>query len=237
MEPFCFHDHVVVSGGGLREHVVLTSAKKMGDAKFVGLKSTDPAVYRMLAGTSWAKTRLLVAPVIAMMSSLRQEAIDRIISPPVVSDLGIDANDERPKKRSKFDISQVPEIITIQLPPLDGCDVGVAAKVLKGVGRDVVWVELTAEVIGHIAEMVRTTKKTEGEGDQVADGDCQQTNVQHISHCIQRRAYRVRYKGQSRWFPIDSFDDALHEAQCFLKQLQSCSQQQCTDAQHEGGTV
>ena len=233
MEPFCISEHVVVSGGGLREHVVLTSAKKIDDVKFVGLKSSDPAVYRMLAGTSWTKGRVPIAPVIAMMSSLRQEAIDRIISPPVVSDLGIDADDEKPKKRSKIDISQVPAIITIQLPPLDGCDVGVAAKVLKGVGRDVVWVELTAEVIAHIAAMVRATKKNDDEGDQLAEGDGQKTSVQHISHCIKRRAYRVRYMGKSKWFSIDRCDDALHEAQCFLKQMQSCKQQPCNDVLDE----
>ena len=159
-----------------------------------------------------------------MTHTLRQEAVDRISNPPAVADLGIDADDEKPKKRAKLDLSQISDVITIQLPALDGGNCGVAAKVLKGVGRDPVWVELTSEVIGHLAALVRATKQQDADGDRLARDDGPQARAQHIAYCTQRGAYRVRYMGTSKWFPTNRFADALHEAQSFLRQLQSCPQ-------------
>lgn len=217
MEPFRIERMPVVHGGGLREPIVLKDVKVVSGTEFFCLMKTDNALLRMFTGKSWKTRRPMSgSPVLEMVKELRQKEIDRIINPPAAADLGVDDADSQPKKRMKSSLLEVPEVVSIRMPPIEHHP-GMTAKILKGKHRDPVWIELAPGILDYIAAAVRS--EVNEPSNHQDDGGEGVTRVQYIAFCKMRQAFRVRFNGKSKWFPIASHPDAMHEAQAFLASL------------------
>lgn len=213
MNPFCITRSPVISGGDLRDPAVLAT-RTVDGVDFFRLAKDDRTLSRILTGNSWRNGRpMRSSDVFANIRCLRDSQVDQIVNPPAAMDLGIE-DEQKPRKRSRISIDNVPDVIHVRLPPIDGHG-SIDAKILKGVGRDALWIELTPETLGYLAVAVRVE-------DADNDGD-EEDGMKYISFCQTRQAFRVRFKGKHKWFPVSSSADALGEAKSHLAFLQSGS--------------
>lgn len=211
--------------GPSREPLFLKDLKVVCGTEFFRAHKGDCNLCRILVGKSWAKDRPIKhSDVFAKLQKLRNDAIESILNPPAQEDLGLDDGDEpRPKKKSKAELADLPEVVALELPAV-GTAGGITIKVAAGSGNDPLWVELSAEVLKYLAawtvhqiqnESVKphknAVKRLEHERVHLPD-------INGLSFDYGRQAYRARRNGKNKYFFMKSHDDACSAAVEWLQE-------------------
>ena len=73
----------VVVGGDLKEPLVLKDIKVTNGCEFFRARKGDPALSRLLTGSSWRNERPMKhSGVFARVTELRNQAVDKLLYPP-----------------------------------------------------------------------------------------------------------------------------------------------------------
>ena len=207
---FVIRRQAVVHGGPWRDPVVLKDTKVVNDGvrdvEFFRAKMSDSTVVRLLTGKSRTVNRPQLA-ILHRMVQLRNDAVYKVLHPPAEIDIGLDNAARPPAKRHKGSIAaaNVPEVMTIVMPGTGDLP-SRPVRVLRGEGKDVLWLELTADILSYLAAVVSADAEADDDRDETSD-------TKHIAFDKRRQAFRVRYNGTSKWFPkansVDAFSDAV----------------------------
>ena len=223
MSAFLIEKRTVVSGGKLKDPAVLKNIKVVDGIEFFKAIKGDPVLVRILTGACHRNQRVLKNhDLFCRLSQLRDATVEKLTNPLAKSDLGID-DDSHPLKRRKACplLINIPEVVEVALPPVDGHD-GLSIRVLAGFGKDPLWLELSPSVLQYLTHVF--DQRVHDDDEPTVDGSENQGDKQletHITYDQARKAYRVRYKGTSKWFPISRGGDTLANARSYLHTLQT----------------
>ena len=194
-----------VRGGHLREAVQLKVLETVEDTTFFKLCKNDHVIQRLLLGKGTHSKRMLAhTDVVETIVELRNQKIHDIVEPPPVDDLGLD---EPEAKRLKLKVlpDNVPKIVSIHAPTV-GHVSGIDMKVMSGVARQPVYVELVASNIDYLAA-VAMHQVEQGEIDKRKPkrDDC----AVRVNYEERRQSWRARKPdGRQRYFADAKFEDA-----------------------------
>ena len=214
MEPFAIESRIVVSGGSLKEPVILRDVRVVDGIQFVAIRNTDSIMHRVLTGKSWKTSRGLGrSSTMATVRRLRDDAIDRVVNPPAAVDLGIDDGDDCDERtnRKRARTQQI-KMVDVMLPPIGDLD-GVTAKVLVD---STLFVQLNPSVLRWLAVSIAGPNI---EAPPRGDDAEQHSLPKYISYDQVKQAYRVRYKDTNKWFSEKANSDALNEAIQYAQSL------------------
>ena len=160
MDQFQIETRMVVAGGGLREPIVLRDTKQVGDVKYFRAHRSDE-LSRLLTGTSRRKVRpLRNTTVFDVVKKLRDSSVETILHPPAQVDLGLDDDQpEQPRKKAKPADVKLPPFVVIKLPPIGD----ISETNTKVLTEKHLYLELTSDVLGWLAAVVRQDKDGEEE--------------------------------------------------------------------------
>jgi hypothetical protein len=215
---FAIRRRTVVHGGPLREPVVLKETKTIkegvNEIEFFRAKMSDSSVVRLLTGRSHTVNRPQMI-ILHRMVQLRNEAVYKVLHPTPEINININDDARPPAKKHKGSLADagVPEMLTIVMPGAGDIPCR-EVRVLRGDGKDVLWVELNEDVLSHLARVINADVEAEGDRDELSD-------VKHITFDKSRNAYRVRYSAKYKWFPKANTVDAFAEAVRYLESLQN----------------
>lgn len=219
--PFYVETRTVIVGNDLKDPVVPRGITVVDGIEFFAAKKTDQSLLRLFAAGSGTSSRrpLKHSNVFAKVVKIRDEAVKAVVAEPTADiDLGIDAHDDNiRRKRKKLAIA--PDIVDIELPAV-GEHPSVNCKALTCPGLHL---ELTSAVVNWLSAAMTAENMLgdEGEPDVAEDGNVELP--QFVSFATSRQAYRVRYKGTSKWFSVHQHDDPLADAISFLDSLKAAS--------------
>jgi hypothetical protein len=200
--------------GGRKTPTVIMDTKFVGEVEVFRATCRDPVLARLLTGQSTKKQRPLTGcDVFSAVASARDAAVEAIANPPAADDLGLEEQDEedvRPGKRKRSKMSkEVPDLVTVTLPPVGN----LPALTCKATASGPLYVNLHQDVLMYMAEYY-TVHNTQPPDDA-------KSRHTYIFYDEDRKSYRVRFKGNQKWFPVSKFDDAKSAAESYLKELQA----------------
>ena len=181
------------------------------EIEFFRAMMSDSSVVRLLTGRSHTVNRPQMI-ILHRMVQLRNEAVYKVLHPTPEINININARPPAKKHKGSLEDAGVPEMLTIVMPGA-GDIPSREVRVLRGDGKDVLWVELNEDVLSHLARVINADVEAEDDRDELSD-------VKHITFDKSRQAYRVRYSAKSKWFPkanVDAFADAAR----YLESLQN----------------
>ena len=153
-------DHVVQVTFPDAAPIVLRNIERRGDARFYKLIKSDPMVVRLLTGHGIGEARMLaktdiIEQLVAARNNKRQELLDGFASAAGAAgaeDLGVDDDEQQPKKKLRRFDAQLPEIISIVGPSVEGI-AGRSINVLMARPDQPVWVEISCDNFDYLRDV------------------------------------------------------------------------------------
>ena len=215
MATFSVETRPVVTGRHLKTPVVLRDTREVGGVLFFRASKGDTGIVRLLAGHTWTSCRpLKKADIFDRITSARNRTVDDLIEPPAACDLGLDTSEDKPKKRRRVELANLPEVVLVRLPETDRVP-AFEFKVIAGSGRDPLWLECSANVFNYIADVVAID--TEQDTDRMPSPGKEWSNDRGLSYEKARGAFRARLpSGKTKYFRESDYPDALSAARAFL---------------------
>ena len=208
----------VIVGGSLKEPLVFKSTKHVDGVEFFHAHKKDSALLRLLYGVSWSTSRpgKDCTDVIGRLTAMRNTAVAKLMNPQAEVDLGLDDIVDQPAKRMRVTDIDLPKTVTITAPSageLESLDV----RVVTGSGSDKLYIELTKEVLTWLQVATMDDNFGKAAGDNLEPDSKLPKNITYDRN---RKAYKVRWKTTSKWFPSCKSEDALGDATRFLETVQ-----------------
>ena len=169
----------------------------VGEIEYFNARKSDDLVGRLLTGLSRRNGRpLKKTTVFDEIAKLRDKAIDDLLHPPAQEDLGLDGDvQEQARKKAKLLVDvKLPASVMLNLPAI-GDNNGVTTSVLTDGG---LFIELKAGVLNWLVLAVQHMHKDD-ENEEPKDTE---PLPKHVSLDSSRQAYKARFKGKMKWFPL-----------------------------------
>ena len=188
--------------------IVLRNFERRGDAKFLKLAKSDPTVVRLITGHGVGEARMLaktniIEQLVVARNNKRQELLDGFAAATGAAgaeDLGVDDDEPLPKKKPRRFDAQLPEIISIIGPSVEGV-AGRSMNVLMARPEQALWVEISCANFDYIRD-VATCQIESGAVQVAAPGanrgaeDRVPKPCRNVVWAYDRKSFRARFKDE-----------------------------------------